>query len=141
MRRLLVFAVAGLMSAFAVASCGQGGTGVGTAPSPPGACPATPPSGACSKLQVCAYPVCATGAVNCPQTETVAYCDGRTWTVTNRGDGGSFADAVIPEIAVDSASDAEETSETDGEVSLDSSMDSDLEAEADAPTTDSDAGD
>jgi hypothetical protein len=141
MRRVLVLALAGLISALGVASCGEGGTGVGTAPSPPGPCPGTPPTGACSKLQVCAYPVCPAGAVTCPTTETLAYCPGPngTWQITTRGDGGMFTDAVIPEISVDTAGDSPEASSeastdavTDGDAPLDSSAPSDSMPDSDA---------
>lgn len=124
--RFLSIAIASVLCAIAAASCGQGGTGVGTAPPPPGACPAAGlPSGRCEILQVCAYPLCSVGAT-CAQTDIVAFCPGPggTWTITTRGDGGTFTDAVIPEISTDA--------NTDADANADANTDADASADGDA---------
>lgn len=111
---LLALAVTSALSALAIASCGEGGTGVGTAPTNAPPCPgfesgasAVPPRAGdpCNHLQVCSYPPCS--GVTCPSTQTIAYCPGPggQWQIEVRGDGGVFTDAEVPEISVDGGSD------------------------------------
>jgi hypothetical protein len=109
--RFLIVALTSIVSALAIASCSEGGTGVGTAPPPAKPCPAAAPAAGspCQALQVCPYPPCTSGT--CVSTQTVAYCPGgagATWQISVAGDGGGFSDAEIPEISIDSGNDGAE---------------------------------
>lgn len=151
--RLLVFVgIAGLLSALAMASCSEGGTGNGTAP------PAAPPcrdaldggipkaGEACNALQVCPYEKC-DGVNPC-----VAYCPGpgSQWQLQTRGDGGAFADGEIPEVAIDASTDAPSDAPSDATDAPSDAADAaeapdasdavEPDAESDAPVDAPDAG-
>ncbi len=111
------------IGAFLLATgCGNGGTGVGTAPPLPEACPASvPTTGAtCKGPQVCTY------------GDTVAVCSAikGTWTIETRGEAGPFTES-----GADTGSDA--TDAADGDAA-----DGDAAGDAtDGAATDGDAAD
>ncbi|MBI2391251.1 MAG: hypothetical protein HYV09_16800 [Deltaproteobacteria bacterium] len=113
---LVLFVVAMLAVPAAVASCGEGGTGVGSAPPPAGPCPAEADldklaGQPCTALQTCAYPQCE--ASPCPPTTRVAYCPGAgsKWEVSGTIDAGGFADALPLDTSTPEAGEAGEAGE------------------------------
>jgi len=129
-----------LLAPLAVASCGDGGTGVGTAPPNSTGCPTDPDKVAgqpCGALNVCAYPVCES-AVKCPTTTKVAYCSGAVgakWEVSTPGDAGGFTDGgIVPPVEAGDAADASETSDAE-----DATDASDTSSEASSPDVSTDA--
>jgi hypothetical protein len=114
MRARFALALVSVIASIAVASCGEGGTGVGTAPPESGKCPDKVPAttDGCNALQVCNYgldgvPLAAQQQCT-PTNCIVAVCSsaGTKWEVQQAGDGGTFADAVVPEVAVDGAAES-----------------------------------
>ncbi len=113
----------------AVASCGEGGTGVGTAPPQSPGCPDAgipTPGSTCNALQVCDYPI----------EQKVAVCPfaGGTWEVHERGEAGPFADAEIPETDAGDTGDAivEDADALDAEETIDAEDAADTTDAADA---------
>jgi hypothetical protein len=134
-REFAALAFAALLASLAVASCSEGGNGIGTAPNQAPPCPAEPPVAgtSCTALQVCSYPTCA--SPSCPPTELVAVCPfaGGSWELDQRGDGGTFADVDLPEVPTDALDDADETDVEDADDALDA--DADLDAMDDVADT------
>lgn len=95
MRARLVLAAVFVVASVAAASCGEGGNGTGTAPDLPPGCPKTTAelTNPCAALNVCDFPAEQKVAI-CP------FANG-TWEIHERGEAGTFADAIIPEVAVD----------------------------------------
>lgn len=141
--RFLIVAITSVVSALAIASCSEGGTGVGTAPGTPRPCPQgtpadpMPAAGAgCTHLQVCSYPKCTSST--CPSTQTVAYCPGPggTWQISVAGDGGGFTDAEVPEISIDAGGDGGDAGEASTDAPSTDAADDAEEASVDAPDAD-----
>ena len=110
MRARFALALVSVIASIAFVACGEGGNGTGTAPPQAPPCPTVVPAATdtCPALQVCDYPA----------EQKVAVCSysGAKWELHQRGEAGVFADAEIPEIAVDSATEAgDATDETDAE--------------------------
>jgi hypothetical protein len=115
----------GAMAAALLTACGEGGTGVGSTPPLPPACPAAAaePGTPCSALQICPY-----------AESFSAYCPGgpgAVWQIARPTDGGAFNDAPGGDL-LDGGTDA-----TDGSID-----DADDASNGDATTDDADeAGD
>lgn len=126
MRTGLALGLITLVASIAVASCGEGGTGVGSSPPQSPSCPTTVPAEGttCPALQVCDYPQ---GAGF--DDDLVAVCPfaGGTWDVHERAEAGVFTDAEIPEVTTDAAGDAEAGDAADADETTDA---------ADTATTD-----
>jgi len=146
MRVRLVLAAVFVVASVAAASCGEGGNGTGTAPDLPPGCPKTTAElkNPCEALNVCDFPA----------EQKVAICPFArgTWEIHERGEAGAFADAVIPEVAVDTGTpevsevgDAPAETTTDAvddasDVASEDAADASPDALADTADTSSDGG-